>query len=83
MNQRNIELLRAAQGKLSSAMNTLESLDGEDVDVSGEFAMHADAIREVVESINSDIDEIEELGAGDELDDDWDDDDEVLIDEEE
>lgn len=76
MNAQNVERLRVAQGQLSSAMNTLERLDGEDVDLEGRFAQDAEAIRDVVESIAEVIEEIEEdKELEEEADDDLDDED--------
>lgn len=70
MNVRNVTLLRNAQVNLSSAMNTLESLDGEDVDVEGILGEHAETVRGVVESL---ADHFEEIESGGDEDDDEDD----------
>ncbi len=83
-NPQHVERIRAAQGKLTSAMNTLAELDGEEIDMEGMFASDAESIREVVEALAKVIKKSEESKDGEEdededeeeddgADEDWDD----------
>lgn len=60
MKENDIQRLRTAIGGITSAVHTLESLDGEEIDVENNFAMHAEHLRVVGEELAEIADQVEE-----------------------